>query len=90
LSVKLQATYYHQKGVFEREVVGRGFPENGNDNFWLVDAAISYRLPKRYGFITIGGRNLFDKSFEYAETDIDNMRIQPDRFIFCKLTLAFN
>jgi hypothetical protein len=59
-------------------------------NFWVVDAAISYRLPKRYGFITIGARNLFDESFEYAETDIDNLRIQPDRFIFCKLTLAFN
>jgi hypothetical protein len=47
-------------------------------------------LPNRYGFITIGARNLFDESFEYAETDIDNLRIQPDRLLFCKLTLAFN
>ena len=90
LTAKLQATYYHQKGDFQRADGLRGTFVRGKDNFWVVDAAISYRLPKRYGFITIGGRNLFDESFEYAETDIDNLRIQPDRFVFCKLTLSFN
>jgi hypothetical protein len=34
--------------------------------------------------------NLFDESFEYAETDYNNPRIQPDRFIFCKLSISFN
>ena len=62
--------------------------EHGEDNFWVVDAAISYRLPKRYGFITVGVRNLFDRKFEYADTDIDNPRIQPDRFFFARVTLA--
>jgi outer membrane receptor for ferrienterochelin and colicin len=90
LTAKLQAVYYHQKGNFQRADGTRGTFVQGKDNFWVVDAAISYRLPKRYGFITIGARNLFDKSFEYAETDENNPRIQPDRFIFCKLTIAFN
>jgi hypothetical protein len=42
----------------------------GEPNFWVVDAALSYRLPKRYGFITVGATNLFDKHFRYQETDL--------------------
>ena len=62
--------------------------ESGSDDFWTVDAAINYRLPKRYGFITVGATNLFDKKFKYFEVDRDNPRIQPDRTLFVKLTLA--
>jgi hypothetical protein len=88
-SVGLKATYYDQEGIFENAAAP--FPrtlEPGEDDFWLVDAAISYRLPKRYGFITIGAVNLFDQEFEYADRDIQNPKIQPDRFIFAKVTLA--
>jgi outer membrane receptor protein involved in Fe transport len=86
LSAGLRATYNDQEGVFESFTDGGFF--NGKDDFWLVDAAINYRLPKRYGFITLGATNLFDKEFNYFETDIDNTRIQPDRFLFAKVTLA--
>jgi hypothetical protein len=83
------ASYYDQKGLFQREVAGPSPPpEPGEDDFWLVDLAINYRLPKRYGFITVGATNLFDKEFEYADTDIENPRIRPDRFIFARVTLA--
>jgi hypothetical protein len=63
--------------------------EDGNDDFWLLDAAISYRLPKRYGFITVGVANLTDEKFEYFDSDINNPHILPDRFFFGKVTLAF-
>src|SRR5439155_9402249 len=33
---------------------------SGRSDFWLVDPAISYRLPQRYGFISVGATNLFD------------------------------
>jgi hypothetical protein len=79
-------TYYDQNGDFEGFDFEGFFP--GQDDFWVVDAAINYRLPKRYGFITIGATNLFDEEFNYYETDPDNPRIQPDRFIFAKVTLA--
>jgi tetratricopeptide (TPR) repeat protein len=88
LSAALQGTYYDQEGDFQREEFIPMSFEHGEDNFWVVDAAISYRLPKRYGFITVGVRNLFDRKFEYADTDIDNPRIQPDRFFFGRVTLA--
>ena len=82
----LKATYYDQKGDFERFATAAF--ESGEDDFWLVDAAIGYRLPKRYGFITIGATNLFDKEFEYFEVDLKNSRIKPDSFFFAKVTLA--
>jgi Tfp pilus assembly protein PilF len=87
LNAMMQATYYDQEGVFERQTVD-GVLEAGDDQFWLFDAAISYRLPKRYGFVTIGARNLFDKEFKYFDTDPNNPAIIPDRMFFVRITLS--
>ena len=84
----LKGTYINQKGSFERQFQAGVF-EDGEDNFWLVDAAIGYRLPKRYGLFTIGVTNLFDQEFQYYDTDPENPRIQPTRSVFARLTLAF-
>jgi len=54
-----------------------------------VDAALGYRFPNRYGFLTVGVTNLFDREFEYFEVDVKNSRIQPDRQIFSRVTFAF-
>jgi hypothetical protein len=62
--------------------------ERGKDDFWLLDGAISYRLPKRYGFLTVGAKNMLNKHFEYFDTDPANPRIQPERFFFARVTLA--
>jgi outer membrane receptor protein involved in Fe transport len=87
LSVSLKGTYIDQHGKFERQGTLGTF-EDGDDNFWLADAAISYRFPKRYGFLTLGATNLFDEDFEHFDTDIDNPRVQPDRIFFARVTLA--
>jgi tetratricopeptide (TPR) repeat protein len=83
----LKGTYVNQKGSFDRQL--DGLIEDGQDNFWLIDASIGYRLPKRYGFITIGVKNLFDKEFQYFDIDPENPRMQPGRFFFARLTLGF-
>jgi outer membrane receptor protein involved in Fe transport len=83
----LQGTYYYQEGNFERFATATF--ESADDKFWLVDAAIGYRFPKRYGFLTVGVTNLFDKEFEYFEVDLKNSRIKPDRQVFCRVTFAF-
>ncbi len=83
LSAWLKATYFNQEGDF-----GFGGPVSGRDDFWVVDASISYRLPKRYGIISVGVANLFNKHFNYQDTDPRNPIIQPSRFIFTKITLA--
>ncbi|MGE5808339.1 MAG: hypothetical protein ACM32I_04355, partial [Nitrospirota bacterium] len=61
----------------------------GSDHFWLFDAAISYHIPRRYGFITIGAKNLFDKSFQFADMDPLNPAIQPKRLLYARATVAF-
>jgi len=86
LSASFTGTYVKQQGSFEGENIF-GF-KDGHDNFWLFDAAIRYRFPKRYGFFTVGVANLTDENFEYFETDRDNPRIQPDRYFFASITLA--
>jgi len=85
LSASLKATYYDQHGDFNRN--DNTF-ESVDEDFWVVDAAIGYRLPKRNGFITVGATNLFDKHFKYQETDRRNPSVVPDRFTFVKVTLA--
>jgi len=88
LSLSLKATYWNQDGIFER--INDSFVfASGDDTFWVVDAALRYRLPKRYGFITVGATNLFDESFQYFETDYNNSQVMPEQFIFGKVTLAF-
>jgi len=85
-STMLTATYFHQQGKFD-QVTGAA-SRSGSDNFWTVDAGVRYRLPNRYGFITIGATNLFDQKFKFFESDQNNPTIQPKRTFFGSITLA--
>lgn len=87
LSFALETTYIDQEGDFTRR--GGACCESGKSAFWVVDSGISYRLPKRYGFVTVGVTNLFDERFKYQETDFNNPTIQPDRSLFARLTFSF-
>jgi hypothetical protein len=82
----LGATYYYQDGqVTNFNTVSL---EPAKDNFWLFDAALNYRIPNRYGFLTLGAINMLDKKFKFFETDFNNIRIQPKRTIFFRVTIA--
>ncbi len=86
VSASVTATYVNQDGEFEPN------PEefrSGNDDFWVVNAAIGYRLPKRYGFVTLGVTNLFDKEFQFQDPDFESPSFQPDRVAFGRITLQF-
>jgi tetratricopeptide (TPR) repeat protein len=91
LGATFKATYVNQHGEFERQGALGTFIRD-DDQFWLFDAAISYRLPKKYGFISFGVKNLFNTRFNYYDTgfgaSLQNPTIVPDRFIYCKITLA--
>lgn len=80
------ATYWHQDGRFA------GFLEpgirSGRDQFWLIDAGVSYRLPNRYGILSVAATNLTDEDFRYFEVDFDNPEIQPTRSLIFRITLA--
>jgi hypothetical protein len=86
LSTSLTATYYNQYGKFFR--LATGLAQSARDDFWMVNAAINYRLPNRYGFVTVGAANLLDKKFKFFEPDLNNPSIQPGRMLFFRVTLA--
>jgi tetratricopeptide (TPR) repeat protein len=88
-SAGVKATYVDQSGRFVPLVSEEGIPgEDGSDQFWVVDASIGYRLPKRWGILTLEAKNLFDKSFQYQDTDRDNPSIQPERTVVFRFTLS--
>ena len=85
----VKATYVDQNGRFVPEFGEEGVPgEQGGDRFWLVDASVGYRLPDRWGILTLEGKNLFDQSFRYQDTDHDNPSIQPARTVVFRFTLS--
>ena len=80
-SASVTAAYVDQEGVF---VQGPG-----SDTFWVVDLALKYRLPKRYGFVSAGVRNAGDEQFSFYDLDTKNPQMLPDRMGFIQITLAF-
>lgn len=86
-SLMVRGTYVNQHGDFVRRGV-TSF-ESGQSDFWLLDAGISYRFPKRYGIASIGGTNLTNQHFRYQETDFRNASIVPSRGVFGRVTFQF-
>ncbi|MGZ8501034.1 MAG: TonB-dependent receptor domain-containing protein, partial [Candidatus Binatia bacterium] len=84
-SASLKTTYIYQNGNF---VLNDESVRSGRDNFWTLDGGVSYRLPKRYGFITVGATNILDTKFKFFDRDLKNPSIQPNRMLFTKITLA--
>jgi outer membrane receptor protein involved in Fe transport len=88
-SARLKVTYVDQAGDFQPQGSEENFFLQKDDRFWIVDAAVRYRLPNRLGFITVEARNLFDERFRFQDTDPTNPQILPARSIFARVTLAF-
>jgi len=78
------ATYWKQQGDFG----DFGSFQSGSDQFWVADAALTYRLPRRHGLLSVGATNLFDQDFKFFDVDVNNTTIMPKRMIFARLTLA--
>jgi tetratricopeptide (TPR) repeat protein len=83
-SGRVQAHYIDQQGDF---LTSMDEPFEGSDQFWVVDLAIRYRLPKRYGIISFGVKNLFDEEFNYVDTDPATTRFLPEQQVFVGLTV---
>jgi hypothetical protein len=67
---------------------GTGFDKD-HDDFFLVDAAVGYRLPKRLGLFSFEVRNLFDKGFRFQDLNfINSQSIANPRFIPARTLLA--
>jgi outer membrane receptor for ferrienterochelin and colicin len=92
LFLKSRATYYHQR--LEKIDAVTSPIEIQRDNFTLIDAAIGYRLPRRFGIITFSVNNLLDTDFNYQDTNFLSPNeaypsIRPERQYNVKATLRF-
>ncbi|MEJ2155251.1 MAG: TonB-dependent receptor, partial [Desulfobacteraceae bacterium] len=87
LSSGVKATYYFQDGTFQN--TGATTFSEGNDNFWIIDAEMSYRLTNRLGVLAVGVKNLSDAEFNYQDTDPANPTISEERSIYARITLSF-
>jgi tetratricopeptide (TPR) repeat protein len=87
ISVSFGATYLDQDGTFLRNSTGAF--EEGSRDFWVLDAGIRYRLPRRYGFVAFGVNNFLDEDSPYQATDVHNPDLRPGRLFYGKITLAF-
>jgi tetratricopeptide (TPR) repeat protein len=80
-SAGVTGTYVDQSGKFVGGV-------DDSERFWLLDAAVSYRLPNRRGFVSVGATNLTDRTFRYFDTDTKNPAIQPKRMAYVRVTIV--
>lgn len=96
LSLKIKNTFTHQSGQFASCInCLEPMAIRGNSNFFIVDLNLSYRLPRRYGIVSFGVNNLFDKHFNYQNTNTISLGnsndsfFSPSRLIFSRFTFAF-
>jgi outer membrane receptor protein involved in Fe transport len=104
--IPLGLNFYHPSGLFAKwtetyvdqkvKTVNTTSNSNysGEDNFWLADVAIGYRLPKRWGMVTLEVNNLFDQDFRYhdfqgAAVSEKYPTILPERVVYLRLTLSY-
>ena len=87
LSVRLSSAKILQKGDLLASPFDPVFYRD--EDFWITDIDIGYRLPRRYGLISLSIRNLFDESAQFVETDAFVQRFSPERFVFGRLSLVF-
>jgi hypothetical protein len=109
-SIPLSIRYFHPFGIFgvltgslvsqevnrkgNAEVEGKRF--EGNSNFFILDAAVGYRMPRRFGVVSIEGKNLFNTGFKYQDDSFREFRIDPvvnrftpERTVIARVTANF-
>jgi len=101
--VPLSASYFHPCGLFGRgkatwvDQDGSFYPLDSatsmppvaaENSFWVVDASVGYRFPRRLGLVAVEGRNLFDRTFRFQETDPAHPSVLPGRAVVVKATLS--
>jgi len=106
VSLPIGISYFNSSGFFasvtgtyvDQEVKRFGLSTRGQgeDDFFVVDAAIGYRFAKRRGIASLGVKNLFDEEFNFQDDSFREFRGEsstgpyfPDRIVLGKITLNF-
>jgi Tfp pilus assembly protein PilF len=86
VSAAFVATYLDQTGNFQPPDLS-GYVA-GSRTFWVFDATVRYRLPKRYGILVAGVKNLTNQQSTYQATDPANLDVVPGRVVFVRGVFA--
>lgn len=106
ISLPISLSYFHPNGWFgslggtfvDQEVIrAEGSPfAAGQDDFFVVDLSVGYRLPKRKGIVSLGVKNLFDEEFMYQDNSFREFSEEavtspyiPDQLILVRATINF-
>jgi outer membrane receptor protein involved in Fe transport len=90
ISIPLAARYFHPSGFFAgagvsfvHQRVERTAPaetegfSDGEESFFVVDAALGWRFPDRRGVASLRVNNLFDERFLYQDDSFREFRDEP-------------
>jgi Tfp pilus assembly protein PilF len=87
VTLRVATTYVKQEGVFSADVT---LPiVEKEDDAWITDFSLEYRLPRRLGVIAVGVRNAFDDSVDLLEIDPFNPLVATRRLAFGNVRLEF-
>ena len=92
LTAGVTTSFVRQHGMFtdvRNAAPGSQILVPGADRFWVVDASLGFRLPKRRGSIELSVYNLLDEQFHFQDLDPENPRIFPERFAALRFTLSY-
>ena len=105
LLLPCEMSFFHPSGFFSRfgatyvkqdvDYQPVGVTKTVNDKFVLLNTTIGYRLPKRYGIVTLQADNLLDKYFQFQGLGFRNSVQEetppflPERSLYLKVALAF-
>jgi hypothetical protein len=88
-----RATHVRQGGEFQSSLLQEpgSLPPlaYGEDEFWVLDAFVGYRLPNRRGLLSLNADNLLDEDFQFQDIDPTNPSLFPERLVSFRFTLAF-
>jgi Tfp pilus assembly protein PilF len=87
VSFRIGATYVRQDGRFS---VGDGSPVfERDDEAWILDAAVDFKLPRRHGLVTVGVLNAGDDFIDLVEADVFNPRFASRRMAYFKVRISY-
>ncbi|MDD5271658.1 MAG: tetratricopeptide repeat protein [Methylovulum sp.] len=89
LFAELRGTYVNQR-VNTLQLGEQSF----STDFYLVDAAVGYRLPKQYGIFSLEANNLLDNRFKFRDrafqtNEIRTSDITPEQTFMARFTFNF-
>lgn len=79
-----RGTYVHQSGEFLDSTFAF---TPASDDFFVLDLAVGYRFPKRWGLASFQVRNVSDERFMFQDSDPANSRIAPRRQFLFRLSI---